>query len=165
MPASPTRLSRENLALLNPNVFAPVNPVNPFIQAAFGYINDDRGRNGSPPVQLSPELSRVAQAYAEFLMRTNTFAHVDPYGHNPEDRARNMGVMVPVAENLALEESSFEDPSILVRRAEAGMMAEPPNQINHRFNILNPRHHYVGVGVARVGGKIILVQEFSERAP
>src|SRR5258708_39067770 len=93
---SPTRLSRDNLVIADPNAFAPINP---FTQVAFLNINDDRARNGSPPLQLSPEPTRVRQTNAEFLMGTNTFAPLDPVGRNPQGRARSLGGMSPRADN------------------------------------------------------------------
>jgi uncharacterized protein YkwD len=128
-------------------------------------VNNDRARNGSPPLQESPALSHVAQVYAEYLLRTGFFGHVDPFGRTPQQRAAYMGVTAPVSENLAWESSSYEQPDALLRRAESGMMNEPPNQPNHRYNILNPESAYVGIGVAHAGEKVVIVQEFSPVAP
>ncbi len=106
-------------------------------------------------------LDKVAQAYAEYLAQSGFFGHVDPFGRNPQDRATLYGVTKRVSENLAWGSSNYQTPEALLSQSEHDMMAEPPNQMNHRYNIVNPRNRTVGVGVAIVGEKVILVQEFS----
>lgn len=149
--------SGDSLALSNPN--------REMVNQALALVNNDRASNGSPPLQESPALAHVAQTYAEYLLRTGQFGHVDQFGRNPQQRAAYLGVTVPVSENLAWEESSYEQPDALLRRAESGMMNEPRNQPNHRYNILNPESVYIGIGVARAGEKVVMVQEFSPAAP
>ncbi len=128
-------------------------------------VNNDRRKAGSPPVSADAKLDHVAQVYADYLLKTGFFGHVDPFGRNPQDRANLFGINASVAENLAWESSNFEGPGVLIERAEESMMAEPPNQMNHRYNILNPKSKYVGIGVARAGDKILMVQEYTEDKP
>lgn len=128
-------------------------------------INSDRVREHSAPVVEDPALTRLAQAYAEYLLRTKTFAHVDGYGRNPQQRAEVFGIQTPVAENLAYEMDSQEQPQTLLKKAQADMMNEPRRQQNHRMNITNPAHHFVGIGIARTDDMVILVQEFAEEKP
>jgi hypothetical protein len=50
--------------------------------------------------------------------------------------------------------------------AEDAMMSEPPNQQNHRSNILNPNHACCGIGIARgKNGALYSVQEFADVCP
>jgi uncharacterized protein YkwD len=128
-------------------------------------INQDRARHKADPVEENAALSKVAQAYANYLMRTGEFAHVDSTGRNPQDRARQMGVQVFVAENLAWQMDTELPAKTLLKKAQADMMNEPPGQMNHRGNITNPNHRYVGIGIARSDDAVILVQEFSEQRP
>lgn len=128
-------------------------------------VNKDRAHYGAAPVQEHPKLKHLAQTYAEYLLRTGMFSHIDGYGRNPQQRASLFGVRAGIAENLAWQASNFESDAILISRAEESMMAEPPNQLNHRFNILNPRSRFVGIGVAKEGDKIVMVQEFTEEEP
>lgn len=128
---------------------------------ALSLINQDRARNHVRPVAQSAQLSRVAQMYAEFLLRSGTLAHVDRFGRNPQDRATLFGITADVSENLAYEMSTYDSPYTLLQQAESGMMNEPRNQINHRYNILNPQTRFVGIGVAHRGDEIIVVQEFA----
>lgn len=132
---------------------------------ALDLVNKDRANFGSASVQMNAKLNQVAQAYAEYLLRSGFFGHVDPFGRNPQDRARLYGIYAGVSENLAWESSNFENPDVMISRAEQSMMAEPPQQMNHRFNILNPRSRYVGIGIARDGDKVVMVQEFTEQDP
>lgn len=134
-------------------------------QFMLALVNRDRQQAGSETLVESPRLSRLAQDYAEYMLRNGSFAHVDPAGRNPQDRAALHGINVRVSENLAWQMSNFEEPEILIKRAQASMMAEPPNEMNHRYNILNPRSRFIGIGVARQGDKIMIVQEFSEQVP
>ncbi len=134
-------------------------------QLALTLINEDRTKYGAAPLKENAKLSKTARAYAQFLSTTNFFGHVDPRGRTPQDRANSFGVRPAVAENLAWEESDFEEPQLLVQRAQAGMMAEPAGQINHRFNILNPKNRFVGVAVVKRGDRVMLVQEFTEEEP
>lgn len=135
--------------------------LNSLRQFAFNLVNQDRDKHRSPPVQYDEGLSKVAQAYAEYLAQSGFFGHIDPFGRTPQDRATLFGVTQPVSENLAWGSSNYQTPEDLLSQAEKDMMAEPPNQMNHRFNIVNPRNRSVGIGVAIKGDKVVLVQEFS----
>jgi uncharacterized protein YkwD len=128
-------------------------------------VNHDRQNQGSPTIEENSKLDHLAQVYADYLMRSGTFGHVDPFGRTPQDRANLFGVNGGVSENLAWESSNYEDRAALVNRAEAGMMNEPPNQMNHRYNILNPESKYIGLGIAMEGDKVIVVQEFTRDQP
>lgn len=128
-------------------------------------INKDRQTAGAAPVQESAALSKLAQKYAEYLLRTGHFNHVDKEGRNPQQRALSMGVKADVAENLAYQMSSSESVNDLLKEAEKEMMAEPRGVFNHRHNITKPTHKFVGIGVAQADDTVILVQEFTEQQP
>jgi uncharacterized protein YkwD len=116
-------------------------------------------------VEENQKLDNLAQLYANYLLRTGFFGHIDPFGRNPQDRANLYGINAGISENLAWESSNYESPNIMIQRAEQSMMSEPPNQMNHRFNILNPESHYIGIGVAKSGDKVLMVQEFTQQLP
>ncbi len=144
---------------------ATASNVNGYSNYVLSVLNKDRSDNGSPILQNNQKLDQLAQTYAEYLLRTGTFAHIDPFGRNPQDRADYFGIKASISENLAWESSNYQGASILIQHAEKAMMSEPPNQLNHRFNILNPQSRYVGIGVARAGDKIMIVEEFSGDDP
>lgn len=132
-------------------------------QYALDLLNADRKKHGSAPVLIDEGLNKVAQSYAEYLAESGFFGHIDPSGRNPQQRATLYGVTKEVSENLAWGSSNYQTPEELVLQAEKDMMAEPPNQDNHRSNIIDPRNKTVGIGVAVKGDKLVLVQEFSIR--
>lgn len=158
-------VSFNEVALAQGVRFSPTGNSSGFTDFMIGLVNQDRSNYGSAPVQMNAKLNRVAQDYAEYLLQSGFFGHVDPFGRNPQDRARLYGIQAGVSENLAWESSNFENPDVMINHAEQSMMAEPPNQMNHRFNILNPRSRFIGIGVARAGDKVVMVQEFTEQEP
>jgi len=128
-------------------------------------VNKDRRDNGAQAVHLNGTLTSMARQMAKDMIQRNFMNHVNPDGQGPEERARMAGIKGGVYENLSYDVSSFKTPSQAVRAAEQTMMAEPPGQKNHRYNILVPGHVSVGVGVAVRGTKVTMVQEFSDSDP
>jgi len=128
----------------------------------FGLVNQDRAANGGlPPLARSSQLSRLARKYADDMKKRNFFAHQDPDGLSPIERARRDGIMASVWENLATEYGNRNYRS-LVQRGQNQMMNEPPNDPhNHRGCILNANHHCVGIGVSIADSRVYCVQEFS----
>lgn len=127
-------------------------------------INQDRTKEGAASVSDNSTLSKLARSYAEYMLEKGNFSHVDPDGRDPQARAAQAGIKCGVFENLAFNTRGIPDRDGVVQ-AEAKMMAEPPDQKNHRYNILLPTHKYVGCGVARNGQKLLMVQEFSDDNP
>lgn len=125
-------------------------------------INADRQKNGQSTLRQSGQLSRVARAFAQDMAKRNFFAHTDPDGRSPWERAQAAGLRCRVFENIAYHVGPLGWGE-MVKGAEDEMMAEPANDPhNHRGNILNPNHSVVGVGVAIVmPNKLFCVQEFS----
>lgn len=124
-------------------------------------VNDDRRRNGAMPVSQDSSLTSLARDYAEYMLKRGFFAHVDPDGRSPGDRARARGIS-GVCENISFEGGrGMQSDRDLVTSSQAKMMAEPPNQQNHRSNIIDPGHHAVGIGIARNKSTVMMVQEFN----
>lgn len=129
-------------------------------------INNDRTRVGSTgAVSMHPALSQLARAYAQRLIQTGRFAHQDEQGHRAADRARAQGLRCDVSENLSFEPYGYTTETQMVKECEENMMSEPANMDNHRSNILNPSHRYVGVGIARDKNRLVMVHEFSDTDP
>lgn len=127
-------------------------------------VNADRKANGLEAISMSSSLSNVARAHAEDMVKRRFFDHVNPDGVNPMGRAQAAGINAPVAENIATK-SALTSPTEMVKGCQQMMMNEPPNQPNHRGNILGPRWVCVGIGVAQTkGGGVMCVQEFSSSA-
>lgn len=129
-------------------------------------LNQDRAKNGHlPPVKQNPALGQLARNYAEYMIKHGNFSHTDPDGRTPQDRAKQAGLSIGVNENLAFQTRGLQADKKLVEAAEAQMMNEPPNQMNHRGNILHPARQFVGVGVARNAGVLMMVQELADQSP
>lgn len=128
-------------------------------------INRDRAANGGlSALSESSKLSQLARSYAEYMLKKGSFGHVDPDGRDPNDRAKQNGITCGVAENLAFQSRIRLDKES-VERAQEHFMNEPPNQQNHRGNILSPQAQYVGVGIAKNDKTVMMVQEFTNVSP
>lgn len=125
-------------------------------------VNADRAANGVGRVTLSASLSAVARAHSEDMIRRGFFAHVNPSGMDPRERAAAAGLNIAVAENIATKNGPMS-PQQKVAGCESMMMAEPKNDPhNHRGNILNPGWVTVGIGCAYgPGGAVYVSQEFT----
>lgn len=132
-------------------------PVSQLEQSMFSYLNQDRSQNNLPPLTFSSQLSGVARQHSEDMCKRNFFQHVNPDGLDPSGRARTHGIMVPVAENIALV-SDRGNPKAMIQQAEINLMNSP----GHRANILNTGYRSVGIGVAYdTAGAIRVTQLFS----
>ena len=134
-------------------------------RAMWQRVNSDRAAHGRPPLRLDTKLSTVARAYAQKMMTGGFFAHVDPDGKDPNDRARAGGITNGVYENISWSSRPHFRDIDRLNESQDDMMAEPPNQDNHRSNILKETHLAVGIGVARNRNKIYMVQEFLDPHP
>ena len=120
-------------------------------QILLNLLNQDRARNGLPPLVLDPELSRLAQLKSNDMNANHYFAHESPtYG--------NAGQMLDsfhydyegVGENIAHHSN--------VEKAEAAFMSSD----GHRRNILGSQWEKVGLGVAYdENGNVYVTQLFA----
>jgi Cysteine-rich secretory protein family len=126
--------------------------------------NAFRVENKLAGVVPNTALRIAAQAYADYLARTGTFAHTAD-GRQPADRAQIAGYRYCiVAENLALNQSSrgFEARDLASRMVE-GWKNSPP----HRASMLQPLVTEIGVGIAQSpepDPKFLTVQLFGRPA-
>lgn len=127
-------------------------------------INKDRSANGKPSISENSRLSELARNYAQYLVSHGAFSH-EADGRDPLGRAKAAGIGGGIAENLAFQPRGQAPEKELVAKAEAIFMAEPPNQHNHRYNILWDEAKSVGVGMARIKGQLMMVQEYSDGNP
>lgn len=123
-------------------------------------VNADRSKEKQPPVSANSSLAALARAHAQDMANRRFFNHVNPDGASPQDRARRAG-LGGVFENISMA-NGITDVSSAAEDSERQMMAEPPNQQNHRGTILNPTVTSVGIGIAiSKDGGFYMVQEFS----
>jgi uncharacterized protein YkwD len=99
-------------------------------------LNEDRLASGADALLYSLRLELAADRHAHDMAERDFFAHVNPDGKDPGDRARLSGFCHPwVGENLAV---GFPTPG----EAQAAWMCSP----GHRRNLLEPTWRYVGMG-------------------
>ena len=122
--------------------------------------NAFRAENKLATIAPNAALREAAQAYANYLATTGTFAHTAD-GREPAERARAAGyTYCMVAENLALNQTNrgFETRELAERTVE-GWKNSPP----HRAAMLQPHLTEIGVGIAKaadVNPKFLTVQLF-----
>ncbi len=120
-------------------------------------VNAERRRHSLPVFAPSPALDRVAQAYADDMLKRSHYGHVDPEGLTVRERAYAGGYDLRfIAENLAAGQPTVDE-------AMDGWMKSE----KHRDNILSRVYTEAGFGLAigrnRRGYQIIWVQVFGRR--
>lgn len=105
-------------------------------QRALELVNQSRGQNDLPPLQLTDELTEAASVHAEDMAERNFYAHVSPDGSTVRDRYLDAGGSrwKLVAENIARCEGCPTPPDAdRVESFHEGWMNSP----GHRANILS----------------------------
>jgi uncharacterized protein YkwD len=129
---------------------------------ALNQVNAARAAYGFAPVVLDSAISAVASAHAMDQATNGYFSHYGQNGSTRESRLRAGGVSFGW---------SGENQCYLVGRSARAtldwchqqFMAEPyPGHWNHIANILNPNARRMGVGIATVGGKTVIVWDFTD---
>lgn len=107
--------------------------------------NEFRHRHNRGRVDVSPELSRAADRFAQFMARTDRYGH-EADGRHPQDRAESQGYANCIlAENIAYDFNARGfSTAQLVDTLMDGWESSPP----HRRNLLDPDVDQIGVGVA-----------------
>jgi uncharacterized protein YkwD len=113
-------------------------------------------------VVLDASISAVAAAHAWDQARNGYFSHYSTDGRTREDRLRAGGVSFGWSgENLCYRVGLSEQSTL--DWCHSQFMAEPyPGQWNHIANILNPNARRMGVGIANVGGRIVITWNFTD---
>jgi uncharacterized protein YkwD len=100
-------------------------------------INGARAANGLPPLRVDSRLSTAAQGQSTYLAGEGQLDHAGPDGSNVLQRLERLGFHGHIAgEDLA----AGMGPGATVR----AWLASP----GHRWNLLSPQYHLLGVGVA-----------------
>lgn len=121
--------------------------------------NEQRTRNGLPPLRFDPTLAAAAAHKGENMFAEDYWAHISPTGKDPWFWINRSGYdYVFAGENLAKD---FVDPRSVV----SAWMASP----SHRANLLNEK--YEDIGIAVLGGDLngykttLVVQMFATPRP
>ena len=140
----------------------PAAPATTLAGYALNQVNAARAAYGFGPLVLDASISAVAASHAMDQAVNGYFSHYGLDGSTRETRLRRGGVSFGW---------SGENQCYLVGRSQqatlnwchAQFMAEPyPGQWNHIANILNPNARRMGVGIAQVGSKIVIVWDFAD---
>ncbi|MEM0117021.1 MAG: CAP domain-containing protein [Conexivisphaerales archaeon] len=128
-------------------------------------INNDRQSNGIS-TNVSLDFNPAAQQHAYSMLVNSYFSHWDTQGYKPYMRYTIAGGNGSVEENVAYEQyngrftslSAVED---ALKQLEYQMVYnDSAHQNGHRFNILDPYHNYVSIGIAYDINYVYLVQDF-----
>jgi uncharacterized protein YkwD len=133
---------------------------------ALAQINADRAANGSAPVALS--FNQAAQQHADSMLYYGYFSHYDVQGYKPYMRYSLLGGRGADTENVAYLSYSaqhFTSTSSVeqaVQFLEHSMVYDDAACCNngHRYNILDPLHDFVSIGVAYNSTHVFFDEEF-----
>jgi uncharacterized protein YkwD len=131
----------------------PGEPSTPVHEQLFADLNQYREEHGLSTLVYSKRLEAVADAYLQDMYERGYFAHINPEGLNPGERAVAGGFChYYVGENLAAGQ----------RSVKAAMRAWDQSP-SHQLNMLEPNYVYVGVGhfVDPITGRQYWAQEFA----
>jgi uncharacterized protein YkwD len=117
-------------------------------------VNAERRRRDLPALRPTPVLDRIAQAYAEDMLKRSFYGHESPEGQTVRERAIEAGYrLTAVGENVASGQPTIEV-------VMDGWMASD----KHRANLLSKVFTEAGFGLAigknRSGYQMIWVQVF-----
>ncbi len=99
-------------------------------------VNQERAKAGCGPVAASEPLDALAGAFSDDMARRGFFAHTDPDGKSPWDRAAKRGVKNLGGENIARGQADAK-----------AVMDTWMHSPGHKANILNCDYKKLGVGV------------------
>lgn len=124
-----------------PGAIAPVNN-DVVVEQVLRLVNERRSRIGLDELTPNPVLSRMAEDYCTEMIEQGFFAHENPSGDGPGERAYKAGyVFVQVGETLAAGQETAEQ-----------VVAEWMASDEHREIILGVYWREIGAGV-RIGGE------------
>jgi uncharacterized protein YkwD len=126
-------------------------------QEMFRRLNQDRGKNGRPPLKYDPRLADIGRYHSNDMKTHHFFEHESPTSGTLQDRLDKAGYLAVVGrENLA------EAPN--VQRAEDGLLKSP----GHYANIMADDITHIGIGIIKGGVKapenITITQVFAKPA-
>lgn len=98
-------------------------------------VNQERANVGCRPVTADPGLATLAGNFSADMAERDFFAHTDPDGATPWDRAEKAGIQDLGGENIARGQANAQS-----------VMDAWMNSPGHRANILNCDYKTLGVG-------------------
>jgi len=131
-----------------------------------GVVNQDRATNGTAPVSI--DYNRAAQQHADSMLYYDYFSHFDTQGLKPYMRYSMLGGLGGDFENVAYLSytgphfTSTSSVEAAVKTLEESMMYNDSACCNngHKYNILNPLHNFLSIGVAYNSTTVFFDEEF-----
>ncbi len=118
-------------------------------------INDDRAIAHVAPLRMGSNLTRVALAHSLDMANHDYFSHDTPRGESPFTRIEAAGLHFREAgENIGTDEVNGRVAAL--ETLERLMLASP----GHRANLLSPEFTHVGIGIALIGNRLYLTEDF-----
>ena len=161
--ASPAfAVTRASTSVRSAPVVAPAAPATSLAGYALNQVNAARAAYGFGPVVLDASISAVASGHAMDQAVNGYFSHTGLNGSTKDDRLRAGGVSFGWSgENQCYHEGMSQQATL--DWCHAQFMAEPyPGDWNHIANILNPNARRLGVGIATVGSRTVIVWDFTD---
>jgi len=123
-------------------------------QHIFQLANQARKDAGVEPLQWNEEAAEAARVHAKLMADKQALSHQFSGELALRERMGETGLRFDsAAENVADAASADE--------AHEALMNSPP----HRQNLLNPKYNSLGIGVAKNGDQIYVVQDFAHSIP
>ncbi len=155
-------VTRASTSVRTAPVVPPAAPATSLAGYALNQVNAARAAYGFGPVVLDASISAVASSHAMDQAANGYFSHTGLNGSSREDRLRAGGVSFGWSgENQCYHEGMSQQATL--DWCHAQFMAEPyPGHWNHIANILNPNARRMGVGIATVGSRTVIVWDFAD---
>jgi uncharacterized protein YkwD len=116
--------------------------------------NVERARAGQPSLVMDEGLTAAARTHAAHMAEQATLSHQLPGEAPLQQRLAPSSLQLDtMGENVALD--------VDIDQAHEGLMHSPP----HRENILRAAYNVAGFGVARVGDRFYVVEDFGHSLP
>jgi len=123
-------------------------------QQLFQLTNQEREKNGLPPLAWDDRLAKAAAEHAKLMVDHEELSH--QFSGEPSVRDRIAATNLHFdrsGENVAYDDNA-ED-------ANRGLMNSPP----HRANILSPDYNAIGIAAVTKGDLLYVVEDFARRLP
>lgn len=135
-------------------------------------INNERSKNGLPPLKYDPTLANIARKHSEDMASNGFFDHVNYAGEDPSDRAKkanyscdkNYGTHITtgIGENIMQNYSDTFDLLIFnaFDRLSTSTVESWMRSSGHRQNILDNSYDREGIGVYAIGKTVYITEDF-----
>jgi uncharacterized protein YkwD len=141
-------------------------PQEEIVQYCVTMINAGRKSNGLEPLREDARLARLGQEYADYMAQhqkdyettVERSPHIDLSGRTPAERAQLSGVTNFLNENIGRASRGARDDRLVLKTLNGQMLTSP----GHRENMLDPKAHTVGIGIARLPDRFYLTEEFGD---